>query len=129
MRNRTRVATLAIALLPGVGAAIAQPGTPRISGSTALETRAKIRSDSARAVARATVPGGRIQSGELEEENGKLIYSFDIEVPGKSGVDEVHVDAMTGAVLAHEHESPADEKKEAAQQAREKAARKPAARP
>ena len=28
---------------------------------------------------------------ELEKENGKLIYSYDIKTEGKSGIDEVQV--------------------------------------
>ena len=74
---------------------------------------AKITSAKARATALKEVPNGRVQSSELERENGKLIYSFDIKVPGKSGVEEVNVDAVTGAMIAHEHETPKMEKKEA----------------
>ena len=59
---------------------------------------------------------------ELESEKGKLLYSYDIKVPGKSGVEEVQVDALTGAVIAHEHETP---KAEAAEK---KAEKKPAAK-
>ena len=56
---------------------------------------------------------------------GKLIYSFDIKVAGKSGIEEVAVDAMTGKVLAVKHESPKQEAKEkAADAAKEKAAAK-----
>ena len=56
---------------------------------------------------------------------GKLIYSFDIKVAGKSGIEEVAVDAMTGKVLVVEHESPKQEAKEkAADAAKEKAAAK-----
>ncbi len=36
---------------------------------------------------------------------GRLIYSYDIKVAGKPGIEEVHVDAMTGAVIATEHEN------------------------
>ena len=73
------------------------------------------------------VPGGKVSSAEIERENGKLIWSFDVKVPGKSGVEEVNVDAMTGHIVAQVHESPAAEKKEAAQEANKKnaAAKKP----
>jgi hypothetical protein len=37
---------------------------------------------------------------------GCLIYSFDIQIPGKKSIVEVAVDAATGKVLAQKHESP-----------------------
>ena len=51
----------------------------------------------------------RVEAGGLEVEEGCLVYSYDIKVPGKSGVDEVIVDAGTGAVLKVEHESAVKE--------------------
>ena len=61
-----------------------------------------------------------VTEGELEIERGCLVYSFDIRVPGKSGIDEVMVDPGTGKVLSHTHETP---RQEAAEQARDQAAR------
>ena len=72
-----------------------------------LAKKAKISEEAAAAVALSKVPGGKIQGVELEEEDGAFIYSYDIKVAGKSGVEEVHVDAMTGTVLKSEHESDA----------------------
>ena len=65
----------------------------------------------ARTAALARVPG-QIRSGELETENGKLLYSFDIKRPHRSGVEEVQVDAHTGAILSVTHESAQSEAKE-----------------
>ena len=62
--------------------------------------------DAAR-LALAAVPNGKVRSGEIEEEKGKPIYSFDIKVPGKAGITEVHIDPATGAVLGQEHEGDA----------------------
>src|SRR5215831_18695923 len=70
-----------------------------------LSKQAKLSEDSAAAIVRAKVPGGTIQSVELEHENGKLIYSYDVKVAGKSGIEEVNVDAMDGKVVGIEHES------------------------
>ncbi len=50
---------------------------------------------------------------ELAREHGRLIYSFDVRVPGKSGISEVNVDARHGKVLDVHHESAAAEAKEA----------------
>lgn len=86
----------------------------------ALRKEAKISEDAARATALKEVPNGTVKSSELERENGKLIYSFDIAAPGKSGVEEVNVDAIDGSVVAKERETAKTEKKEAAKEAKEK---------
>ena len=75
--------------------------------------RAKITPDAATATARKLVPMGKIVSAEIEDEDGKLIYSFDMRTAGKSGIDEVNVDAITGKGTA-QHEAPSAEAKEKA---------------
>lgn len=75
----------------------------------ALLARARVSVEAAMATALAEVPGGEVTGGELEEEDGKLIFSFDIRVDGQDGIEEVHVDALTGEVIAHEHEDADDE--------------------
>jgi uncharacterized membrane protein YkoI len=66
----------------------------------------------ARAQALAAVPHGRIKSAELEREQGRLIYSFDIAVPGRAGFEEVQISAIDGSLISVRHESPADERAE-----------------
>ena len=78
-----------------------------------LLKKAKITVEAATAAAQAKVPKGKVASIEIEEEKGKLIFSFDFKTDGKSGIDEVAVDAMTGKAGAVEHENAAAEKKEA----------------
>jgi DNA-directed RNA polymerase alpha subunit len=91
-----------------------------------LLKQAKITADSAIAVAKATLPKATISSAEIEQENGKLVFSFDMKTAGKTGIDEVNVDALTGKVVGKvQHESAADEKKEADADAAKKAAKKP----
>jgi uncharacterized membrane protein YkoI len=80
----------------------------------ALQREAKIAEATARATALAQVPNGTVKSSELEREHGKLIYSYDISVPGKTGIEEIAVNAIDGSVVSREHETPAMEKKEAA---------------
>jgi uncharacterized membrane protein YkoI len=112
MRSTTRTLALAVTgALLALGARAAQ-AQPHIKGSASLKSRAKISGDSAMKIAKAQVPDGKIKSGEIEEEKGKLVYSFDISQAGKSGVEEVNVDAMTGAVMSKEHESAKMEKAE-----------------
>ena len=57
---------------------------------------------------------GTLKSGEREKEKGKLIYSFDIQMP--DGIHEVNVDAYSGEILEDHIESPTEEAKEKAQE-------------
>jgi uncharacterized membrane protein YkoI len=86
---------------------------------------ATVSKDSAQATALAAVPGGTVKSSEIEREKKRVVYSFDISVDGKSGVDEVQVDAKTGKIVSKEHESPKKERREARKEAKEKAPAKP----
>ena len=90
----------------------------------ALQKEAKVSEATARATALQQVPNGTVKSSELEREGGKLIYSYDITVPGKTGIDEVNVNAIDGTVVAKQHETPKAEKTEAAKEAKEKKAAK-----
>jgi uncharacterized membrane protein YkoI len=89
-----------------------------------LQKEAKISEATARATALKEVPNGVVKSSELEREGGKLIYSYDITVPGKTGIDEVNVNAVDGSVVAKQHETPKAEKAEAVKEAKEKKAAK-----
>jgi len=84
-----------------------------------LQKEAKISEETARATALKEVPNGTVKSSELEREKGKLIYSYDITVPGKSGVEEVNVNAVDGSLVGKTHESAKTEKKETAKEAKE----------
>jgi uncharacterized membrane protein YkoI len=85
-----------------------------------LQKEAKITEATARATALREIPNGTVKSNELEREHGKLIYSYDITVPGKTGIDEVNVNAIDGTIVAKQHETPKSEKKEAVKEAKEK---------
>ena len=85
-----------------------------------LMAEAKVSKETAQASALAKVPGGTVKDGELEQEKGKLIWSFDITVPNSQDIKEVAVDAITGDVLAVVTETPADQAKEAAEDAQKK---------
>jgi hypothetical protein len=78
-----------------------------------LLKQASISQADALAKAKAAVPGGEIAEAEIEKEDGKLIYSFDIKVAGKDGTDEVNIDAQNGALLSNSHEGPKEEAAEA----------------
>ena len=77
-----------------------------------LQARAKISQAEAQKTALAQTPGGTIKEASLEEEKGKLIWSFDIAVPGARDITEIQVDALTGKIVSTEQETPAQEAKE-----------------
>lgn len=112
--SRIAVITLAaaLALAPALLAAV-----PHAESQAGMRKEAKISMEKARAIALRRAPG-KIKSSELEREHGKLIYSFDITT--KKGVTEVNIDALTGAIVATQHESAAKEAAEKKQEAKEK---------
>jgi uncharacterized membrane protein YkoI len=84
------------------------------AGNSFAADKAKIERAAAEKTALARVPGGQVKEAELETENGKLVWSFDIAQPTSPNIVEVQVDAMTGQVVAMATETPADQAKEAA---------------
>jgi hypothetical protein len=82
-----------------------------------LMAEARVSRADAEHTALARVPSGTIKEGELEKEHGRLIWSFDIATPDSNDITEVAVDAVTGAVVAVDQESPEDQAKEAAEDA------------
>lgn len=138
MKHTILVAGLAVALAATAQAqatkstAAQKPTAAKPAGYSkdlpaALVKKAKITEPQAAAIALKAIPGSSVDKMELEEEDGKFIYSYDLKSPGKKGIDEVHVDAMSGLVVGNVHETPADEKAEAAKEKAE-LAKKPAAK-
>ena len=85
--------------------------------ASAAPSGAKITMEQARKIALHRA-NGKIESEELEKEHGKLIYSFDIRVPGQSGITEIAVDAKNGTIVNVAHESPAQEAAEKKQESK-----------
>lgn len=77
-----------------------------------MQAQAKVTKEQAQETALTKAPGGTIKEGELEKENGKLIWSFDIATPGSKNITEVNVDAITGSIVSVGTETPADQAKE-----------------
>ena len=77
-----------------------------------LASRARITRPQAESAALRHVRGATVKSAELEKEHGKLVWSFDLKVPGMRNLTEVHVDAVTGKVIATETETLEDEARE-----------------
>jgi hypothetical protein len=122
-----RSAAIAVSLLliatPSANASLTHPelqcsihprrGTPEAD----LQALAKVsRSDAQKTALEALKPTSpvEVREGELEIERGCLVYSFDIHVSGKRGIEEFIVDAGSGKMLEHAHESPEQESAERA---------------
>ena len=75
-----------------------------------LASQAKITKEQAQEIALRRAPG-TVESGELEREHGKVVYSFDIR-NSKGTIDEVQVSAITGKIVRVEHETKAQEEAE-----------------
>jgi len=99
-------------LLGGAGTLLVAGGL--LAQGKAPKPHVKIAEKQARATALARVPNATVKAEELEHEGGRWIYSYDLAVAGKSGIEEVNVDAMTGRIVAVQHEGPKAEAKEKA---------------
>jgi uncharacterized membrane protein YkoI len=86
--------------------------------AAATVQKPKITMAQARVIALKKAPG-TVRSAELENEHGKLIYSFDIAT-SKTAITEVNVDAMNGKIVAVQQESAAKEAAEKKQEAKAK---------
>ena len=101
------VAVLALAALPSLGTAqAAQHPTYKREVPAALLRRAKVSEDSALKIAQARIVGGKVQALELENENGKLIWSWEFAIGGRPGIYECNVDALDAHIVGVEHEMP-----------------------
>ena len=122
-RSLTLIAALTLSAVSATAQAPAAKAAPAKHETQAqLKAEAKITMAAAKTTALAQVPGGKVKASELERENGKLLYSFDIATKGKSGIDEVQVDAVTGSLIGgvtHEDaKTEAAEKKAEAKEAK-----------
>lgn len=114
MRIARIIPLAAFALTAAATAGAQAPGHhQKAETQSELQKEAKMTMAEARALALRTVPNATIKDGEIEREGGKLIYSFDMKVAGKTGIDEVNIDAMTGKLVSNKHETPSAERAEA----------------
>ncbi len=100
---------------PTLNQAFAAESAKKGSAQAELLAKVKVTVAQARALALTKALGGTVQSSELEEENGHLIWSFDISTPGTKNITEVQVDAKVGKIVAVAVETPKAQAKEAAE--------------
>jgi hypothetical protein len=85
---------------PRVATTVAAMGSGTIAleeDSPGLMERATVADANARVIALQRMPGGSVVEAELEEEDGRLVYSYEIRVADGRG--KVEIDATTAAVL------------------------------
>jgi hypothetical protein len=99
-------------------------GCATMGGGNSVVANAKLSKSEAEQIAMGKVPGGKIKEGELEMEKGILIWSFDVASEGSKNITEVNINAVTGAIVAVDVETPEDQAKEAQADAREKKGKK-----
>ena len=119
MKKNFVLAVFIAALLTGGSLVMAKSASQEESANEArLAKQAKITKEQAQEIALKRAPG-TVESGELEREHGKLVYSFDIR-NAKGTIDEVQVSAITGKVVRVEHENKKQEAAEKRKEAKEK---------
>lgn len=117
---KTKHLALSVLLAAGCATLALSPAFAKKPTQQELQAQATVPEAKAREIALTKAPGGTIKEGELEVEHGKLIWSFDIAVAGKSGITEVQVDAKSGEIVSVENESAKDEEDEAKAEKHEK---------
>jgi len=103
------VAGVAAAQRPASPGAAQRPSYKR-EVPAALARQARVSEDSALKIASGRFSGvgnRQVQAVELENENGKLIWSWEFKFPGMPGVYECNVSALDGSIVGVEHEMPA----------------------
>jgi uncharacterized membrane protein YkoI len=101
---------ITLALVISAGAFVVAQAEPT---EAQLTRQAVIKKAQAERIALARVPHGTIKSAELENERGKLVWSFDIATPGTPDITEVLVNAETGAIVTVNKETPTQQAAEA----------------
>lgn len=104
---------LAVPAVPALAAWRCSIHPPKTASDAQLRSMAKVSKAKAERIALERVGhGARISSAEIEAEQGCLIWSFDLRVPGRKGVEEVNLDAGNGKILGVHHESASAESSE-----------------
>ena len=117
MKLKSGHSTLSLILVAEIGLSLAVGGC---ASQESLKSEAKISREAAMQTARAKVPKGKIKSSELEKEHGKLIWSFDISMPGSANITESRCTPRRASSSLKEIETPAQQAKEAAADQKEK---------
>jgi hypothetical protein len=114
--NRNKIIATAAAIAFAFSVA-----TASAADENTVVAKAKLTKEQATKIALKKCPNGKVNEGELEVENGVLIWSFDVAQPDSKNVVEIQVNAVTGAIVDVSIETPAAQAKEDAADKKEKA--------
>jgi len=107
-------------MFKAIAVAVALAATTTVAGAQATSAYKSTAKPAAQQTATAK-RHTRVHKAETQAQLQKEAkISYDITVPGKTGIDEVNVNAVDGTVVAKAHESPKAEKAEAAAEAKKK---------
>ena len=73
-----------------------------------VQAQSRITRQRAENVALRLVPGGEIVSGNLERDKQRLLWWFDVSIPGSRNLKAIQIDAYSGAVVSNTVEAPQD---------------------
>jgi hypothetical protein len=98
---------------PQVAASVAAIATEAVAleeDRPGLAEQVRVTDANARVIALQRVPGGRIVEAELELEDGKLQYEYEIRVADGPDVVKAEIDARSGSVLREKRRDQAGER-------------------
>jgi uncharacterized membrane protein YkoI len=65
------------------------------------QAQSRITRQRAETAALSLVPGGAIVGGNLERDKGRLLWWFDVSIPGSRNLKAIQIDAYSGAVVSN----------------------------
>lgn len=114
-----KILAIAVACSVTSLAALSPAYAAKSQESAVASGQSKISESTAREIAAKRYPNSAFESAELEKEDNRLIWSLDLRPNGSNQVQEVHIDAMTGEIIATEYETPQMQRDEAAEDEKE----------
>lgn len=103
--------TIVLGITPAIAAAQALGALPIHEAEPGLLPQAKINPAIARLTAFGEFPGARLVAAEIRHQDNRLVYSFDLNVAGREGNEQVQIDAATGQIGCIEYSVERDPKR------------------
>jgi uncharacterized membrane protein YkoI len=91
-------------------AAIAADAVALQEDRPGLTEKVRVTDTNARVIALQRVPGGRIVEAELEMEDGRLLYEYEIRVADGPDIVKAEIDARSGTVVREKRRDQAGER-------------------
>lgn len=98
MNKKVGIGVLTAAITLGTAGSVFAAATSNSTANTQNNLNNVIGTQKAEAIALQKVPGGIVESIELDRERGQLYYEVDVDRPQAADVD-VHINALNGKVI------------------------------